>query len=218
MLNVLHLNLRAIGAVNTLSHGIWAESKGNGAGLVANSKTGTALVAGSDTSHGIWAESRGGGTGLIANSKTGTGLSAGSDTSHGIWAESRGNGAGLVANSKTGAGLAAGSDTGDGIYAESRGGGRGIYATSKTGLAGYFKGDVEVTGDIRLVNADCAEEFDIMTPVEPGTVMTLDNNGSLEPSRNPYDKKVAGIISGGGGYKPGIVLDKQARFAATTKK
>lgn len=26
------------------------------------------------------------------------------------------------------------------------------------GLAGRFEGDVEVTGDIRLVNADCAED------------------------------------------------------------
>ena len=86
--------------------------------------------------------------------------------------------------------------------------GIGISATGGK-LAGYFKGDVEITGDIRLVNADCAEEFDITMQVEPGTVMYFDSNGSLEPSRISYDKKVAGIISGAGGYKPGIVLDKQ---------
>ncbi len=35
--------------------------------------------------------------------------------------------------------------------------------------AGRFEGEVEVTADIRLVNADCAEEFDFRSDnVEPG--------------------------------------------------
>src|SRR6266446_3765286 len=45
---------------------------------------------------------------------------------------------------------------------------------------------------------------------EPGTVMTLDQEGKLKQSEKAYDKRVAGVISGAGGYKPGIVLDKQA--------
>lgn len=79
-------------------------------------------------------------------------------------------------------------------------------------LAGYFKGDVEVTGDIRLTNADCAEDFDIVCieQVEPGTVMVIDAEGALRPSDQAYDKRVAGVISGGGNYKPGLILDKQA--------
>jgi hypothetical protein len=78
-------------------------------------------------------------------------------------------------------------------------------------LAGLFQGDVEVTGDIRLTNADCAEDFDIASPatVEAGTVMVLDCNGRLQASEGAYDKRVAGVISGAGDYKPGIVLDKQ---------
>ena len=77
--------------------------------------------------------------------------------------------------------------------------------------AGRFEGDVEVTGDIRLLNADCAEEFDIagVEAIEPGTVMVLGEEGDLKPSDHAYDKRVAGVISGAGGYKPGIVLDKQ---------
>jgi hypothetical protein len=31
----------------------------------------------------------------------------------------------------------------------------------------------------------------------------------LRPSQQAYDKKVMGVISGAGDYKPGIVLDKQ---------
>jgi hypothetical protein len=78
-------------------------------------------------------------------------------------------------------------------------------------LAGLFEGDVEVTGDIRLTNADCAEDFDIAgaTPVEAGTVMVLDATGALAMSRHVYDKRVAGVVSGAGNYKPAIVLDKQ---------
>jgi hypothetical protein len=78
-------------------------------------------------------------------------------------------------------------------------------------IAGRFEGDVEVTGDIRLLNADCAEDFDVAEPenVEAGTVMVLDEKGSLQSSYKEYDKKVAGIVSGASGYKPGIILDRQ---------
>jgi hypothetical protein len=66
-------------------------------------------------------------------------------------------------------------------------------------------------GDILLDNADCAEEFDIAesVEVEPGTVMVIDQEGKLRPSSKSYDKRVAGVISGAGDYKPGLVLDKK---------
>jgi hypothetical protein len=66
-------------------------------------------------------------------------------------------------------------------------------------------------GDITLVNGDCAEDFDVSGAVqmEPGTVMVLGNEGALSESHQAYDKRVAGVISGAGDYKPGIVLDKQ---------
>ncbi len=72
-------------------------------------------------------------------------------------------------------------------------------------------GDMEVLGDIILLNADCAEDFDICESdlAEPGTVMVLGEDGKLEQSQEAYDKRVAGVISGAGCYKPGIILDKQ---------
>jgi len=65
-----------------------------------------------------------------------------------------------------------------------------------------------------MVNADCAEDFDITDAeskdiVEAGTVMVLTEHGSLQQSYQEYDKKVAGIVSGASGYKPAIVLDRQ---------
>jgi hypothetical protein len=72
-------------------------------------------------------------------------------------------------------------------------------------------GDINVNGDVVLSGADCAEEFDIATAdeIDCGTVMVLTENGFLQPSREAYDKKVAGVISGGGAYRPGLILDRR---------
>lgn len=67
------------------------------------------------------------------------------------------------------------------------------------------------TGDIVLANADCAEEFDIIegVDVEPGTVMVMTSDDELQPCESEFDRRVAGVISGAGTYKPGLVLDKK---------
>jgi len=66
-------------------------------------------------------------------------------------------------------------------------------------------------GDVVLSNADCAEEFDIAQSgdIVPGTVMVLNHEGKLQQSKQAYDRKVVGVISGGGDCKPGIILDKK---------
>jgi len=68
-----------------------------------------------------------------------------------------------------------------------------------------------VDKDIILSAADCAEEFDLQAAgeVEPGTVMVLDEVGTLEPSRQIHDKKGAGVVSGAGNYRPGMILDRR---------
>jgi hypothetical protein len=85
-------------------------------------------------------------------------------------------------------------------------------------LAGLFEGDVKVTGDIQLVGpgGDCAEEFVVnsVDNIDPGTVMVLTEEGSIEPSHYAYDKKVSGVISGAGNYKAGILLGKQQSESA----
>jgi hypothetical protein len=71
-------------------------------------------------------------------------------------------------------------------------------------------GDITVTGDVLLTGADCAEQFDFsgMRP-DPGTVLVIDDDGGLQESYQPYDKKVAGVVSGGGEYKHSILLDSR---------
>jgi hypothetical protein len=65
--------------------------------------------------------------------------------------------------------------------------------------------------DVILGGGDCAEDFDVQetTGIEPGMVMVIDMSGTLRPCDEAYDKRVAGVISGAGDYKPGIVLDKR---------
>lgn len=79
-----------------------------------------------------------------------------------------------------------------------------------TGTA-RLQSNVTVDGDITMTGADCAEEFDIAiaAEIEPGTVVALDQDGTLHQSLQAYDKRVAGVISGAGDYKPGFILDRQ---------
>jgi hypothetical protein len=67
------------------------------------------------------------------------------------------------------------------------------------------------SGDIVLSNADCAEDFEVASPEEagPGTVMVLSEGGGVAPSHAPYDRRVAGVVSGAGGLRPGIVLGRR---------
>ena len=39
--------------------------------------------------------------------------------------------------------------------------------------------------------------------------MVLDDFGGVRMSNTAYDRRVAGVISGAGGYKPAIILDRQ---------
>lgn len=66
-------------------------------------------------------------------------------------------------------------------------------------------------GDVILKNADAAEDFYVedATRVSPGTVLVIDDENRLRTSNQAYDKRVAGVVSGGVSYKPAIVLDRQ---------
>ena len=72
-------------------------------------------------------------------------------------------------------------------------------------------GSLNVNGDITMPASDFAEDFQIEADgaVGPGTVMVLDDKGALRPSDRRYDRKVAGVISGAGDYRPGLILDRQ---------
>ena len=77
----------------------------------------------------------------------------------------------------------------------------------------HVEGSIRVTDDVILDGADCAEEFDVEPGdgLEPGTVMVIGAGQRLRPSTEPYDRRVAGVISGAGDRRPGIVLGRRAR-------
>jgi hypothetical protein len=92
-------------------------------------------------------------------------------------------------------------------------------------FAGDFEGGVFVDGPFLktrvltiIGGADIAEPFDIVsekeTTIEAGSVVVIDENnpGQLKLSQSPYDKKVAGIISGANGINPGLVLQQEGKL------
>jgi hypothetical protein len=182
----------------------------SGRGIEGNCPQGTGVVGASSSGVGIWGGSDSS-TGAGGMSKSGFGVQGVSQTNTGVLGNSTG-GFGVQGVSETNTGVAGNSTSGYGVVAQSKSG----IALQATGgqLAARFEGDVEITGDIRLLNvADCAEEFDILESSaersEPGTVMVLGEDGGLRQSQRAYDKCAAGVVSGAGSYKPGIVLDKQ---------
>jgi len=126
----------------------------------------------------------------------------------------------VVASSAEGIAVEAAATKDTAVFAHSDTG-MGVDARSKTGIgiravggqyAGWFEGIVMVTGDIQLQNADCAEDFDVSSSgkIEPGTVMVIDLEGAIRPNTEAYDRRVAGVVSGAGDFKPGLVLGKQS--------
>jgi len=113
---------------------------------------------------------------------------------------------GLFASSGEGTALFA---TGGGFAAELEGNVRiaGVLDISGNQTC---SGNMHVHGDITLRGADYAEDFDVAEGggAEPGTVMVLDDLGSVRASDTPYDRRVAGVVSGAGGYQPAVILDR----------
>jgi hypothetical protein len=65
-------------------------------------------------------------------------------------------------------------------------------------------------GDIALLGADCAEDFDVEASqtLESGTVLVIHDDEKLRQCSDAYDKRVAGVISGAGGHKAGVILNR----------
>jgi hypothetical protein len=147
------------------------------------------------------------------------------------------SGTGVRGESGTGAGVSGTSATGPAIEGTSKNGLAGKF-TGTVEVDGDLKingdlasvntvtvqKDLKINGDITTVNtvtvkkdvvltgADCAEQFDIYdaNAPEPGTIMVIDDDGKLRECRDAYDKRVAGVVSGAGEFRPAIVLDRRA--------
>lgn len=81
-------------------------------------------------------------------------------------------------------------------------------------------GDGRITTDELVITggSDLSEQFDIRsetTEVKPGMVVSIDpaNAGKLVVTDAAYDRKVAGVISGAGGIKPGMFMGQKDTVA-----
>ncbi len=96
-----------------------------------------------------------------------------------------------------------------------------FYSSSAGGDVASFSpnGDLYLVGELTTTvltirgGADVAEPFEMTKPdeMEPGSVVIIDedNPGKLKLSRDANDARVAGIISGAGGVKPGLRLHQE---------
>ncbi|MBE0567845.1 MAG: hypothetical protein IH621_17965 [Krumholzibacteria bacterium] len=87
-------------------------------------------------------------------------------------------------------------------------------------------GDYQGTGESRVVTSvleitggsDLSERFDVAAgalAVEPGAVVSIDPDspGDLRLSDEAYDRKVAGIVSGADGVRPGLLMGQRGTAA-----
>lgn len=110
-------------------------------------------------------------------------------------------------------------DGGIGLFLDGDNSGAGYLVVYKTnGLAGIIL-DGQVSGNARITTeelqitggSDLSEQFDIRAPEgtpQPGMLVCIDpaRPGELVVSSKAYDRTVAGIISGAGGVKPGMLM------------
>jgi hypothetical protein len=225
------------GVVGVSRDGFGVYGTAKGSGVVGESQTWMGVYGKSQsTTGGAGVMGEAVGPGVVGKSQTWHGAygeTASTTGGAGVWGEHKQGGIGVVGVSAGGIGVKAQSDTAEAVHAESNspstaavaaynnnaGNGFAIYGkkAGSAGFAGFFEGNVWIGGDlgvgkdIKLTGADCAEEFEVCgsEEVHPGTVMTLGDDGKLRPCQDPYDKRVVGVISGAGSYRPALVLDTQ---------
>lgn len=198
-----------VGVVNGDGAGVWGDVR-TGRAVVGVARDGGATGVWGEASNGVGVigKDNGGGDGVVGEGRRG--VVGRSPSFQGVFGWSEQN-AGVVGESRRQYGLY-------GLSWDAAGAGVFAYNENPAGCAARLQGRVEVIGgdvvlkggDLILGNADCAEDFDIAEDqsAEPGTVMVMTEEGTLRASSGAYDRKVAGVISGAGQYRPGLILDR----------
>ena len=206
------------------ANGVIGRSTGDGlgsAGVFGEAIDGPGVSGSSTGSVGVDAKSQSGPAAVRAiNAGNGPGV-LGVSKGNGVGVrgicEGAGN-AGVLGESRSGPGVSGSSTSSVGVDAKTASGPAALRAVhAGGGFAGVFGGHVHVTqdlrvdGDVQLTGADLAEQFGVVGQLaaEPGSVVVLVGDDRVRVSDESYDHRVAGIVSGAGSYRPGIVLDRQ---------
>jgi hypothetical protein len=213
-------------ASQTGRSGVTGINSGGGNGVFGQSQSGRGVVGTCSAGVGVSGESNQG-DGVQGNSNSGAGVAGASASGVGVHGANHtaSDAAIFGINDTPGQQVPDGPNrkagAGSGVWGHTKvEKGAGVVGSVEPGLsqavAGRFFGNVEATGtvtcfDVALSGADCAEEFELacLEVAKPGAVMSFDQNGVLTLSTQAYDKRVAGVVSGAGDYKPGILLDRQ---------
>lgn len=183
-------------------------------GLRATSRTLSAARCSSTEGSGVEGEAGSNGDGVRGTSVSGSGLKGLSQSGQGITGFSN-TAQGIYGHSVAQAGVVGESDQFDGLYGISHSSQHaGISGHNPGGMAGFFEGDVVVTGDVKLTGGNDIAENLLVAPTNKaavGFVMTFNEDGSMQACSKAYDKKVVGVISGAGDYKPGLILGQDEK-------
>ncbi|MDQ1366620.1 MAG: hypothetical protein QOK20_2840 [Acidimicrobiaceae bacterium] len=205
------VSARGVEGWSTSNSGLFGISD-TGWGVEGSSKDGRGVSGGSGSNTGVFGESKTG-RGVEGYANAGFGVYGESQTWPGVRGTSVSNN-GAEGWSTSAAGLFGTSDKGDGVRGETHSPtAAAIRGVNPGGIAGWFQGDLYVTGVFHMVDgADFAEDFSVVgdAPVEPGMVVVLDDSGGVRICDRPYDTRVAGVLSGAGDFRPAVILDRRA--------
>ncbi|MHC4696037.1 MAG: hypothetical protein ACYTFA_04760 [Planctomycetota bacterium] len=175
------------------------------------------------------------GTGMGAHAIRGaiTNSSSSADAAAGYFTATGTGGKALIARGDSGAvvHVTHSGSVGNAVYATSSSSSTTVVARN-SGSGDVIEGKVSNNTVFRVANdgityvdiltieggADLAEPFDVtggVAAAEPGMLVSIDphNVGKLAVSDSAYDCKVAGVISGAGGIKPGMLMGQTGSIA-----
>ncbi|MBI3951711.1 MAG: hypothetical protein HY314_14780 [Acidobacteria bacterium] len=223
---------------NTLGSGVYGRNDGGGYGVAGSSATGFAGVFGSGgqngvygitnnrNASGVYGQNDGGGVGVGGFSASGDGVVGRSGSRNGVFGETSSPDPAFTGvwgrNLGAGQGVVGSSANGDGVLGETNSATRvgGFFRNNAGGLALYVDGRARANV-LEITGADLSEQFEVngamasdseASPeqVQPGLVVSIDPEapGKLVISSQAYDHRAAGIISGAGDIKPGVLMNQ----------
>jgi hypothetical protein len=129
----------------------------------------------------------------------------------GLYATASGSGEAVRGDSQSGVGVV-------GTTTSTAGYGGYFINTAAGGIALWADGLAQVKTLRILGGSDLAEPFDVSSApsqptIEPGMVVVIDEShpGELRLTDQPYDSKVAGVVSGANGLAPGMIMKAEGQ-------
>jgi hypothetical protein len=237
---------RGVVGQSTDNTGVEGDSD-TGIGVYGKSTSSTGVEGDSTSGIGVYGKSNSS-TAVQADSNTGWGVFGRSQRSIGVFGQCLATDSGVLGRtegeggqavfgyaSHSAVGVLAISEGGDGVEAVTNAPNKsGIWAhvanpASYAGVFTHFGGGVALLAQGRaqvscleiLGGCDLAEPFDVRgDQAEPGMVVIIDPDhpGRLKVADQPYDARVAGVVSGAGGINVGMVLSRPGEVTEGSHK